>query len=51
MLLGNLIEQQFLTTRDWGFGSALSMVLIAFILASMFIMAKYDDEGGEGKLW
>ena len=50
-LLGNLIEQQFLTTRDWGFGSALSMVLIVFILLSMFIMSKYDDEGGEGKIW
>lgn len=51
MLLGNLIEQQFLTTRDWGFGSALSIVLIVFILISMFVMSKYDDEGGEGKIW
>lgn len=51
MLLGNLIEQQFLTTRDWGFGAALSMVLIVFILLSMFVMSKYEDEGGEGKLW
>lgn len=51
MLLGNLIEQQFLTTRDWGFGSALSMVLIIFILVSMFLIAKYDDEGGEGNIW
>lgn len=51
MLLGNLIEQQFLTTRDWGFGAALSMVLIAFILLSMFLMSKYEDEGGEGKIW
>ena len=51
MLLGNLIEQQFLTTRDWGFGSSLSIVLIVFILLSMFVMSKYDDEGGEGKIW
>ncbi|MBP5427207.1 MAG: ABC transporter permease [Clostridiales bacterium] len=51
MLLGNLIEQQFLTTRDWGFGAALSMVLIMFILISMFLMSKYEDEGGEGKIW
>ena len=51
MLLGNLIEEQFLLTGDWGFGSALSIVLIVFILISMFVMSKYDDEGGEGKLW
>ena len=51
MLLGNLIEQQFLTTRDWGFGAALSMVLIVFILLSMVVMSKYEDEGGEGKIW
>jgi spermidine/putrescine transport system permease protein len=32
-LIGNLIKQQFLETRDWPFGSALSIVLTAIALA------------------
>jgi spermidine/putrescine transport system permease protein len=31
MLIGNLITEQFLKSRDWPFGSALSMVLIAIL--------------------
>ena len=50
-LIGNLIEQQFLTTFDWNFGSAISVVLLIVILISMAIMAKYDkDKEGVG-LW
>lgn len=50
-LIGNLIEQQFLTTLDWNFGSAISVVLLIVILISMAIMAKYDkDKEGVG-LW
>jgi spermidine/putrescine transport system permease protein len=32
-LIGNLIKQQFLETRDWPFGSVLSLVLTAVALA------------------
>ena len=32
-LIGNLIKQQFLETRDWPFGSVLSIVLTAAALA------------------
>lgn len=51
-LIGNLIEQQFIFTGDWNFGSALSFVLMIFILISMFITRKYDKnyEGG-GAIW
>ncbi|MEO8536921.1 MAG: ABC transporter permease, partial [Betaproteobacteria bacterium] len=31
--IGNLIKQQFLETRDWPFGSVLSIVLTAAALA------------------
>ncbi len=51
MLVGNLIEQQFLTTRDWGFGSSLSFVLMIFILLSMGIMSRYEKESEGGGLW
>lgn len=50
-LIGNLIEKQFLTTGDWGFGSALSMVLMVIILFSMGIMSKYEKENEGGGLW
>ncbi len=50
-LIGNLIEQQFLTTRDWGFGSALSVVLMLIIVLTMGFALRYEKENeGEG-LW
>ena len=36
MMIGNLIEKQFLLTGNWYFGSALSMILMLFILISIF---------------
>lgn len=50
MLIGNLIERQFLSSGDWGFGSALSIILMLLILLSMGVMSKYDREYGEGGL-
>ena len=49
-LIGNLIEQQFLMTFDWGFGAALSFVLMVIILISMGILRRFDGdmEGGTG---
>ncbi len=32
LMIATLIEQQFTTGRDWAFGSALSMILMAFVL-------------------
>lgn len=51
-LIGNLIEQQFIFTGDWNFGSALSFVLTIVILITMSISGKYDKnyEGG-GAIW
>lgn len=37
-LIGNVIEQQFLLTGNWGFGSALSFVLMVLVIISMFFM-------------
>lgn len=47
-LIGNLIEQQFLMTYNWGFGSALSLVLMIVILISMGILKKFDRDDYEG---
>lgn len=35
MLIGNLITDQFLKSRDWPFGSALSLILIFLVLLSL----------------
>jgi spermidine/putrescine transport system permease protein len=51
-LIGNLIERQFLTVYDWNFGSAISIVMMIFILISIGIMSKFDeDKGGGAALW
>ncbi|HHY09758.1 MAG TPA: ABC transporter permease [Firmicutes bacterium] len=50
-LIGNLIEQQFLVVGDWGFGSAISLVMIVLILFSMAIMSFFEGEEKEAALW
>ncbi|MCQ2421513.1 MAG: ABC transporter permease [Lachnospiraceae bacterium] len=42
MLVGNLIEKQFLTTGDWSFGSAISLIMTIIIMISMYITKKVD---------
>lgn len=51
ILVGNLIEQQFLFTGDWGFGSAVSLIMMFMILISMGFMTRYEKEYGGGGLW
>jgi spermidine/putrescine transport system permease protein len=49
VLVGNLIQQQFLQARDWAFGSALSMMLSALLVgAIMFYVRKVGAEKLEG---
>ena len=45
-LIGNLIKQQFLETRDWPFGSVLSIVLTVAALALAGIAAWVGRRGG-----
>ena len=37
MMLGNLIEQQFLAARNWPFGSALAMMVMTVMLVLLFV--------------
>lgn len=37
MMLGNLIEQQFLAARNWPFGSALAMMVMSVMLFLLFV--------------
>lgn len=42
VLVGNLIENYFVTTGDWNFGSAVSLVMTIVILISMVFTRKFD---------
>lgn len=50
MIIGNLIKNQFLTARNWPFGSAISifLIVITFILVKIYqkIGGNMDDLGG-----
>lgn len=45
LLIGNVIEQEFTRGSNWHLGSGLSLVLMVFILISMALIAKYDQDG------
>ena len=46
LMLGNLIEQQFLAARNWPFGAALAMLVMAAVLLIMFIYVRLDARQG-----
>ena len=47
MLIGNLIENQFISVGDWNFGSATSIILTLIILIGLTLMKKFDKEEKE----
>jgi len=49
MMIGNLIERQYLLTGNWNFGSALAMLLMVFILLSVALMKRLDPDSAKGK--
>lgn len=50
MIIGNLIKNQFLTARNWPFGSAIAifLIIITFLLVKLYrkLGGKLDDLGG-----
>jgi len=42
VLVGNLIENYFVTTGDWNFGAAISLIMTIVILISMYFTRKLD---------
>ena len=42
VLVGNLIENYFVTTGDWNFGAAISLIMTVVILISMYLTRKFD---------
>ncbi|MDQ0362608.1 ABC transporter permease [Breznakia pachnodae] len=47
LLIGNLIENYFITTGDWNFGSAISLIMAIIIMISMFLTNRLDKDGGD----
>lgn len=45
MMVGNLIQHEFLVARDWPFGSALSLVVMALVLLGLVGYLKADGAG------
>ena len=45
LLVGNIIEQEFTAAYDWQLGSALSMVLMVFIILNILLEAFSEREG------
>lgn len=43
-MIGNIIEQQFTVTGNWNYGSALSMILMVFLLISLMFNKEESDE-------
>lgn len=47
LMVGNLVEQQFLSSRNWPFGSALSMLIMAVVLIVLLVaVARARKAGG-----
>ena len=45
LLIGNVIEMEFLQTGNWHLGSGLSIVLMVFFLFNMILSAIFDKDG------
>ena len=48
LMIGNLVEQQFLSSRNWPFGSALSMVIMSLVLTVLLVAVTRAKKTGAG---
>jgi len=44
ILIGNLVQNQFTTARDWPFGAAVSIVLMVVAVLLMFTVRRRGEE-------
>ena len=50
-LFGDIIERQFLEANDWNFGSALSLVMMLLIIASIGLLNRIDPKKEGSGAW
>lgn len=43
-LIGNLIENEFITNSRWGFGSAVSLIMLILMMLLMFVFTKISEK-------
>ncbi len=50
-LIGNMIENQFITVGEWNFGSAISVIMAAIMMLLMIAVRKAEirNQGGKGE--
>ena len=44
VLIGDIIEQQFTKASNWGFGAAISIIVMLVVLLSMWLVNRFTDE-------
>jgi spermidine/putrescine transport system permease protein len=44
VMIGNLVQNQFTTARDWPFGSAVSLALMAIVVLLVFLFMRRGEE-------
>ena len=45
MMIGNLVQNQFSSARNWPFGSAASFIVMALVLAAVMLYLRVRDQG------
>jgi spermidine/putrescine transport system permease protein len=45
MMIGNLVQNQFSSARNWPFGSAASFIVMALVLAAVMLYLRVKDSG------
>ncbi len=45
IMIGNLVQNQFTTARDWPFGAALSLILMLAVMALLLPLVRRGNEG------
>ena len=48
-LIGNVIENQFITVGEWNFGSAISMIMAVIMMLMMMAVRKIEERNQGGK--
>jgi len=47
-LIGNVIENQFITVGEWNFGSAISVIMAVIMMLSMYVVRELEKRNSGG---
>mgnify|MGYP001777587647 FL=1 len=48
-LIGNVIENQFITVGEWNFGSSISLIMAMIMMATMYVVRRLEDYSRGGQ--